>query len=166
MADKILVGYATKYGSTQEVAIFITDVLRETGGDVELRELREVKSLEGYDAVVMGAPFYMFKWLKDARKFLSRHQNVLNEIPVAVFALGPTDANETPENKPEVFEQLDKALAEFPWLTPVDQALFGGKFDPAKLKFPMSLFMGKMPVSDIRDWDRIRAWAEGVRKKL
>jgi len=166
MTGKTLVGYATKYGSTQEVANFIADVLRETGVDVDLRELREVKSLEGYDAVVMGAPFYMFKWLKDARKFLSRHQGALRAMPVAVFALGPTDASETPENNPEVFEQLNKALAEFPWLEPVDQALLGGKLDPAKLKFPMSLFMGKMPVSDIRDWDRIRVWAEGVRKKL
>jgi len=166
MAGKTLVGYATKYGSTQEVASFIADVLRETGGDVELRELREVKSLEGYDAVVIGVPFYMFKWLKDAPKFLSRHQSTLEKMPVVVFSLGPTDADETPENKPEVFEQLDKALADFPWLEPVDQALFGGKFDPAKLKFPMSLFMGKMPASDIRDWDRIRAWAEGVSKKL
>ena len=166
MANKTLVGYATKYGSTQEVASFIADVLRETGGDVELQELSEVKSLEGYHAVVMGAPFYMFKWLKDAPKFLSRFQNTLEKMPVAVFALGPTDADETPENNPEVFEQLDKALADFPWLEPVDQVLFGGKFDPAKLKFPMSLFMGKMPVSDIRDWDRIRSWAEEVNEKL
>ena len=166
MADKILVGYTTKYGSTQEVASFITDILRESGGDVDLKELSAVKSLGAYDSVVMGAPFYMFKWLKDARKFLSNHQASLTKMPVAIFALGPTDASETPENKPEVFEQLDKALAEFPWLEPVDQTLFGGKFDPAKLKFPMSLFMGKMPASDIRDWDRIRAWAEGVREKL
>ncbi len=166
MPGKTLVGYATKYGSTQEVASFIADVLRETGRDVTLQELREVKSLEGFDAVVIGAPFYMFKWLKDARKFLSRHQGALSKMPSAVFALGPTDASETPENKPDVFEQLDKALAEFPWLEPVDQALFGGKFDPALLKFPMSLFMGKMPVSDIRNWDRIRAWAEGVSRKL
>ena len=166
MAGKILVGYATKYGSTQEVASFIADVLREAGRDVELKELQKVNSLEGIDSVVMGAPFYMFKWLKDAPKFLSRYQNTLAEMPVAVFALGPTESSETPENKPEIFAQLDKALEDFPWLNPVDQELFGGKFDPAKLKFPMSLFMGKMPASDIRDWDHIRAWAEDVSKKL
>ena len=166
MAEKILVGYATKYGSTQEVAEFIADVFREIGLTTDLRELREVKSLEGYRAVVMGAPFYMYQWLKDAPKFLARHQAALEGLPVAVFALGPTEASETPENKPEVFAQLDKALGAFPWLEPVDQALFGGKFDPAQLKFPMSLFMGKMPASDIRDWDQIRAWAEGVSKKI
>ena len=166
MPERILVGYATKYGSTQEVAEFIADVLRETGLTTDLRELREVKSLEGYRAVVMGAPFYMYQWLKDAPKFLNRLQVDLAGIPVAVFALGPTDASETPEDNPDVFAQLDKALGTFPWLTPVDQALFGGKFDPAQLKFPMSLFMGKMPASDIRDWDRIRAWAEGLSTQI
>jgi len=44
--------------------------------------------------------------------------------------------------------------------------MLGGKFDPANLKFPMSLFMGKMPASDIRDWDAIKAWAEGLKSKL
>jgi menaquinone-dependent protoporphyrinogen oxidase len=166
MPEKTLVGYATKYGSTQEVAEVIADVLRETSRDVEVRELHQVKSLAGYSAVVMGAPFYMFHWMKDARKFLSRHQAALEKLPVAVFALGPTDASENQEKNPELFAQLDKALEAFPWLAPADQALFGGKFDPEKLKFPMKMFVGKMPASDIRDWDRIRAWAEGVGEKI
>ena len=166
MPEKILVGYATKYGSTQEVAAFIADVLRETGLNTDLQALGDVKSLEGYRSVVMGAPFYMFKWLKDATKFLSRHQGSLSSMPVAVFALGPTDPTETPENRPDIFSQLDKALEALPWLAPVDQALFGGKFDPSRLKFPMSLLMGDIPPSDIRDWDLIRAWAEGLSTKI
>ena len=141
MNGKVLVGYATKYGSTKEVASAIADVLRENGHSVDLLALREVTSLEGYSAVVVGAPFYMFKWLKGARKFLSRNQKFLESIPVAVFALGPTDENENENNRPEVFAQLDKALEEFPWLKPVDKRMFGGKFDPANLTFPMSLFL-------------------------
>lgn len=166
MSDKILVGYATKYGSTKEVASFIADVLREGGKEVDLRELRSVKSLEGYGAAVVGAPFYMFKWLKDARKFLARHQAALEKMPVAVFALGPTDMTEYERNNPEVFEQLGKALKSYPWLKPVDQKLFGGKLDPASLKFPFSIFMSSMPANDLRDWDAIKAWAEGLVDKL
>ena len=166
MNGKILVGFATKYGSTQEVASFITDVLREDDRSVDLLALCEVKSLEGYSAVIVGAPFYMFKWLKDARKFLARNKKALEAIPVAVFALGPTDETENEENRPEVFVQLDKTLEDYPWLKPIDQKLFGGKFDPSKLKFPMSKFMGKMPASDIRDWNAIRAWVEGIKSKL
>jgi len=42
-------------------AAFITDVLRENEKVVDLSALRDVKSLEGYSAVIFGAPFYMFK---------------------------------------------------------------------------------------------------------
>ena len=86
---------------------------------------------------------------------MARNQKALEAIPAAVFALGPTDEAENEENRPEVFAQLDKALEDYTWLIPVDQKLFCGKFDPSKLKFPMSKFMGKMPASDIRDWDAI-----------
>ena len=164
--SKILVGYATKYGSTQEVASFIADELRESGKQVDLCELRSVKSLEGYSAAVIGAPFYMFKWLKDARKFLSRHQGALEKMPVAVFALGPTDMTEDEKNNPETYKQLDKALESYPWLKPVDQKLFGGKLDPQSLKFPFNIFMGQMPANDLRDWDAIKGWAESLVNKL
>ena len=33
--------------------------------------------------------------------------------------------------------QLDKELLKFPWLAPVAIEIFGGKFDPAKLTFPI-----------------------------
>jgi menaquinone-dependent protoporphyrinogen oxidase len=60
--------------------------------------------------------------------------------------------------------QLDKELAKFPWLNPVTIEIVGGKFDPATLRFPFNLIPGlhKMPVSDIRDWDAIRAWANNL----
>ncbi len=59
-------------------------------------------------------------------------------------------------------------LAGFPWLTPVAVQLFGGKFDPAQLTFPYNLIpaLKKMPVSDIRDWDSIHAWARGLGQTL
>lgn len=166
MAGKILVGYATKYGSTQEVASAIANVLGDNGGEVILLDLKNVQSVDEFQAVILGAPFYMFKWLKPAHDFLNRFQQQLKTIPVAIFALGPTDALETPEKNPDIFEQLEKTLQAYPWLTPVDQKLFGGKFDPSKLKFPMRMFMGKMPASDIRNWEEIKAWAEGLKSKL
>jgi hypothetical protein len=35
----------------------------------------------------------------------------------------------------------------------------GGKYDPTYLCFPLNLFAGKEPASDLRDWAAIRAWA-------
>ena len=89
MPTSVLVGYATRYGSTQEVAEAVAAVLRETGFAVDILPMREVRALAAYNAVVLGAPLFMFHWHKDAIRFLSQHREALTERPVAVFALGP-----------------------------------------------------------------------------
>ena len=89
MSASILVAYATKYGSTQEVGEAIAAALREGALAVDCRPLKDVQTLEGYTAVVLGAPLYMFRWHKGAKQFLSRHRQALMERPVAVFAMGP-----------------------------------------------------------------------------
>jgi menaquinone-dependent protoporphyrinogen oxidase len=160
------VGYATRYGSTQEVAEAIAATLRESGLEVDLQPMRAVRTLEGYTAVVLGAPLYMFHWHKDAKGFLSRHRKALMERPAAVFALGPFE--DVPKQWQEVRANLDKELLQFPWFAPVAVEIFGGVFDPAKLTFPYNLVPGlkKMPVSDIRDWNAIRAWASSLPERL
>jgi menaquinone-dependent protoporphyrinogen oxidase len=166
MSSLVLVGYATRYGSTQEVAEAVAATLRECGLEVDIQPMRKVRTLAGYSAVVLGAPLYMFRWHKDALRFLSRHREALEERPVAVFALGPThdpyDEGEWQGSR----AQLDKELAKFPWLTPVALEMFGGKYDPAKLRFPINWLAGKEPASDLRDWTAIRTWAADLKPIL
>ncbi len=159
MPTAVLVAYATNFGSTKEVAEAVAATLQERGVEVDLRPMRQVSTLEGYGAVVLGAPLFMFHWHKDARRFLTRHREALLQRPVAVFALGPF--NDKEEEWQQVREQLDQELAKFPWFKPAVRQVFGGKFDPATLTFPWNLVPGlkRIPVSDIRDWTAIRAWA-------
>ena len=166
MSTLILVGYATRYGSTQEVAEVVAATLRECGLDVSIQLMREVRTLAGYSAVVLGAPLFMFRWHKDALGFLSRHRRALSERPVAVFALGPTHDPYDEQEWQASRTQLDKELAKFPRLTPVALEMFGGKYDPAYLRFPVNLLAGKEPASDIRDWTAIRAWASNLAVKF
>jgi menaquinone-dependent protoporphyrinogen oxidase len=78
---------------------------------------------------------------------------------VAVFALGPVHDPHDDQEWQGSHDQLAKELARFPWFQPVAVEMFGGKFDPEKLKFPLKMFAGKEPASDIRDWEAMRAWA-------
>jgi len=168
METKVLVAYASSYGSTKEIAEVISKTLRSQGLAVDLQPIRKVRKLEGYSAVVLGAPFYMFRLHKDALHFLSQHRKILaDHLPLAIFAGGPFakgDGNEWQE----VRAKLDLELAKFPWLTPISVEIVGGKFDPAKLRFPYNLIpvLKKMPASDLRDWVAIRAWASSLAAKF
>ena len=160
MSASILVTYATRSGSTQEVAEAIGRTLVEKGFGVDVQRLPIKGALDRYDAVVLGAPLYMFRWHKDALGFIGRFREELAERPVAVFALGPF--NDTEKEWREVRAQLDKELGKSAWFKPVAVQVFGGKFDPATLSFPYTLLpaMKKISASDIRDWDAVRRWAE------
>lgn len=164
MSASVLVGYATRYGSTQEVAEAIAATLRERGLEVDLQPMRDVRTLDQYRAVVLGAPLYMFHWHKDALHFLARHRAALTQRPAAIFALGPIKSPIDEKEWQDSREQLEKELVQFSWLKPVALEIFGGKFDPEKLTFPYNLLpaLKKMPVSDVRDWAAIRAWASDL----
>jgi len=166
MEEKVLVAYASTYGSTEEVAEAVAAALRKAGLVVDLRPMREVKSLAEYGAVVMGAPLYMFHWHKDARHFVTQHREALQKLPTAVFALGPF--NDKAEEWQEIRKQLNNELAKFPWLAPAAVEVFGGKFDPDRLRLPWKLVpaLRQMPASDIRDWKAIDAWGNSLASTL
>jgi menaquinone-dependent protoporphyrinogen oxidase len=164
METKVLIAYASSSGSTQEIAEVISETLRSQGLAVDIQPIRNVRILEGYSAVVLGAPLYMAHLHKDALNFLLKHQKILaNSLPVAIFAGGPFAKGDEKEWH-EVRAQFDLELAKFPWLTPISVEIVGGKFDPAKLRFPYNLIpaLKKMPASDLRDWVAIRAWASSL----
>ena len=111
----ILLAYATRYGSTQEVAEKITTALREAGCEVDLK-------------------------------------------PMAIFSLGPLSTSDSAMLRSR--RQLDKELANYPWLKPASLEVFAGKYDPTKPG--LGLFYRLLPTRDYRDWEAIRAWAQAL----
>jgi menaquinone-dependent protoporphyrinogen oxidase len=161
MSKTILLAYATKYGSTLEVAEKLVEVLKSQGLNVDLQPARKVRTLEGYDAVVLGAPLLLFKWHKDAMNFLSRQHKALSQLPVAIFALGPSFKGDEGEWK-GARKQLDRELVKFTWLKPAVVELFGGKFDPEKMNFFFKSTMRDIPAGDLRDWKAIEKWGANL----
>ena len=155
MDTDVLVAYATKHGSTEEVARAIADTLVAYGRTVDVQPADRVGELAEYRAVVLGAPLYMGRWHGEAHRFLRKHRRELESRPLAVFALGPTDATE--KSWAGARTQLEHALAKSP-VEPVAVELFGGAVAPEKLRFPFN----RVPAADVRDWEAIRAWAEAL----
>jgi menaquinone-dependent protoporphyrinogen oxidase len=158
----VLLVYATRFGSTQEVAEAITTALRQAGLDVDMQLMREVKGLGNYDAVVMGAAIYNAKWHAEAHQFLSQHQEALRQRPVVIFALGPLSPSDAAKRNSR--RQLEIELAKYPWLKPVALEIFAGKYDPSKPG--LNFFERFLPSRDYRNWDAIRAWANALPAQL
>jgi menaquinone-dependent protoporphyrinogen oxidase len=156
MEPKTLIAYASKHGSTQEVAEQVARSLRDSGLDVDVRPASSVDDLHAYDAVVIGGALYMGHWHRDARRLLDRMSEELHERPVFVFGMGPMDLEQ--KSVEGARKQVDHALAKVPEVEPVSVAVFGGVVHRSDLHFPFN----HMPETDARDPEAIRAWADDI----
>ncbi len=158
MPKRILIAYASRHGATAEVAEAIRDTLSSGGVDVELASLTEIKSLDGYRAVVIGAPIYSANWMPEATDFVKKHQAALGQMPTACFVL----AIRLRDNTDELREAVKSAIStECVIMKPVTLGLFAGALDYAKLSpiVRLQAETKKLPEGDFRDWDAIREWA-------
>jgi menaquinone-dependent protoporphyrinogen oxidase len=161
---KILVAYASKAGSTREVAEEIARVIIEKGYEVELLSANKVKSLEGYDGVVFGTAIRIYKPIAEGRRFVKKFGSQLMTMPTAVFSVGLAMKEDNPESRKET-EGFLAPITEA--VKPFSVAMFGGKLDYAALS-PMIRYVftrdksGEMAEGDWRDWEGIRDWAVSI----
>jgi menaquinone-dependent protoporphyrinogen oxidase len=163
---RVLVAYASKRGSTAEIAEAVAKTLGEAGLEVDCRESGDVSDVSPYDAVVLGSAVYMKRWRGDARRFLHKHSNQLAERPLWVFSSGPIGDPDEPE-KPEWLEP-PKIVKTVEDLGARDHVVFGGRL-PTEPHGPIEKAMVTgVPVEfrDRRDWDQIRAWAMEIASGL
>lgn len=165
MIKKILVAYATRAGSTIEVADAIAKTLAE-GVQVEIKPVKKVKDIKEYQAVVLGTAIRKGNVLPEALDFVKRYKTDLKNIPTAYFIVCMTLKENTEENRKKANAYLDPLRAE---VTPEDTGLFAGKLDYSKLGsidyIIVKYFIGE-PEGDYRDWNAIKDWAAQLKKKL
>ena len=187
-SKRVLVTYATFAGSTVEVAQAVGEELAKGGFQVDVLPIGEVGDLQGYGAVVVGAPMIL-GWHRAARRFLRRHRKALQRLPLAVFvmAISLTETGETSVDGVPVAldEQLPKpprspgrlsfreryaTLANYlqPILRvarPASIGMFAGRLEYGRLKWWAVLFVMviiQATAGDRRSWPAIRAWAAGL----
>jgi menaquinone-dependent protoporphyrinogen oxidase len=163
--NKVLIAYASKAGSTGEVAGVIGEELSAKGLSVDVLQLKQVKDLRSYQAIVVGSAIRMGSWLPDATKFLETHKTELSRIPIAFFTICMTLYEETEQNRHKV-EEFMQPVRDI--LEPVSLGLFAGKMDYSKLSFldRQIIKMVKTPEGDFRNWDTIRSWSREIQPAL
>lgn len=193
--NKILVTYATMAGSTVEVAEAVGEEITNRGLQVDFLPLSEVRDLETYDGIVVGAPMIM-GWHRGALRFLRKNRKAFQNIPLAIFvtAMSLTKTGETIVDGVPVY--LDEKLPKPPqkedslnfreryaqlgnYLRPILKAtrplkpasigVFGGRLEYGRLKWWAVLFamlVVQAPAGDRRNWTAIRSWAAGLPEAL
>lgn len=159
MSEQVLIAYGSKHGSTAATAEVIAGMLRDRGLDVTVMDAAAVATLDGYTTVVIGGSVYTGRWHPDAKGFVKRFASELHQMPVAIFAMGPKTS--APEELAQTREQLNVSMRKVPDIGARPIAVFGGVIDPDKLHFPFN----RLPASDARDWDAIRAFADQVAER-
>ena len=171
MPASVFVVYATRSGSTGEVAQAIGASVRKSGLAAGVAHVSQVDSVPRMTEVILGAPLYMGQFPKEFHRFLARHRGALEILKPWCFVLGPTRTN--PRDFEAARHQAVKQLARYMWFCPADVHVFGGRWDPKTLPFPFSLIrrlpghpLEKIPAADVRDWAEIDEWAAGIARQI
>lgn len=169
---KILIAYATVHGSTREVAEFMKSILEGHGFEVVTANVKDITSVEEYDAFVLGSAIYGGMWLTEMSHFLTNQQAQLAAKPVyfwiTCIRVLESDGR---EHALQYYVHRDMLRQ----IGNRDVGIFAGKLKLDEIdwneRWTLSIrYDGKeMPGTfndDYRDWDAIKAWTEQVASGL
>ncbi len=159
---RVLVTYASKYGSTGEVADAIGKELCGKGLAADVALIRNAGDLGLYQGAVVGSAIYMGKWMPEATDFVKKNRDILGRIPVAYFLVCITLAQPTEENRAKVLSYMKPIMKAVPEIRPLGIATFAGALDYNKLSWLNKRILKAKgaPEGDFRDWNSIRAWTQ------
>jgi menaquinone-dependent protoporphyrinogen oxidase len=104
---------------------------------------------------------YMYRWHRDARRFVRRHASALRQVPVWFVSSGPLDASARTRELSAV-PHVRKAMAA---VGARGQVTFGGRLEPDAKGFPAHA-MAKKQAGDWRDPEHVREWVDEVAAAL
>lgn len=166
---KVLILYASRKGSTAEVASYLAELLQSHHIEVDVADATEFKSdVKAYDAVLIGTGIYHGLWLNPLWNNVRRLIKQLAQIPVWGFALCVRILEAGGEAHIQQHYVPHKILDEIKArdfrffagriddLTPSELASFGERYDGEYLHRR----------GDYRDWDAIHAYGLEIVKAL
>lgn len=159
---RVLITVGSKHGATAEIGQAIADVLIGHGVEPRIAAPEDVKSIEGYDAVVLGSAVYAGRWTADAKDLVERCRPQFANRPVWLFSSGPIGDPAKPEEEPVDVAPIMEATGA------LGHVVFAGKLDRKTLSFGERAIVTafRAPDGDFRDWDEIAHWAGGIAEEL
>lgn len=165
---RLLVAYASRFGTTGEVAHAIADIARRHGMSADTKSIGEVADIGDYDAVVIGAPIHYDNWMSEARDFVTDNEAALGNVPVAYFFTCGTLFEPTAKNQAKAQQYADKLRNLSERIAPVEVGQFAGVLDYSRMGVGTRLLL-KLPFTvlgvkagDYRDWGAIRSWSHDL----
>lgn len=146
---KILIAIGSKRGGTVEIGEWLRQALQRAGFEAELKPAKEVRQVDGYDAVIVGGSLYMFRWHRDAQRFVENQAAALRTRDVWFFSSGPLDDS----SGKKVIPPLPNVSRLMLSVGAHGHATFGGRMEPGS---------SSLPVGDWRDRSQVEAWAATV----
>ena len=159
---RVLIAYGSKNGGTAEIAKWIGAAMEDDGLDVVVQPAGKVRSVAGFDAVVLGGALYANRWHPDARRFVRRHARRLKGRPVWLFSSGPLDR--TAEERdigpvPGAAKALERLGAR-------GHITFGGRLGPDSRGWIAKKMVQNGRGGDFRAPERVEAWAHSLAAQI
>jgi menaquinone-dependent protoporphyrinogen oxidase len=158
----VLVAYATKHGSTEQIAETIGRELRLRGLAADVRSVEEIESVGCYESVVLGSAVYVGHWLSNARAFAREHAAELAERPTWLFSSGPVGHPLRPtDDAVQIDDIVEATLAK-------EHRIFPGNLDRSRLSRCewAVVFALRVKEGDYRNEDEVSAWARTIAASL
>jgi menaquinone-dependent protoporphyrinogen oxidase len=166
----IVILYSTDHGSTGEIAGYISSHIAEQLPPTEVHNIQDFDAslLDKYTAIIIGSPVHGAQWLDESIKFCSTHKDALISKPLFTFSVGaPGTLPKVLRNKwaeleeRTIHQELQRALDGKVRM----HTLFNGKVE--KNNEPLFLrlccgIIGGMTYGDLREWNKVEAWAKEV----
>jgi menaquinone-dependent protoporphyrinogen oxidase len=136
--------------------------LAEAGHDVDAQPAGEIEGLEDWDAAVVGAGLYAHRWQRSAGRFVHRHEDELQRMPVWFFSSGPLDDSAQKGDlapTAQVRHLMERVHAR-------GHVTFGGRLEPDATGFVAHAMAKNGHAGDWRDLEAAQAWGHTLGMEL
>jgi menaquinone-dependent protoporphyrinogen oxidase len=163
----VLVGYASRHGSTRGVAERIASRLGDQADHVDLSSVEQIEDVTELDAIVLGSPVYDQSWLPECTQFVDRNLDALAARQVWLFSVGSFGDTHPlwgrfATKEPKEINALRDAIR------PRQYRIFAGVIERNRWPFFSRLLFRAAGghFGDNRDWPEIDAWAAGIARSM